>query len=103
MGIVSERDVLTRLVLARRDAATTPVSDIMTSEVVCVGPDARVGEVMGLMTERRVRHVPVVEAGHLIGMISTGDLVRCASHEHELDLLMLTEYVRGTYPPPPAH
>lgn len=101
VGIVTERDVLTRLVLARLDPATTLVADIMTREVVCVSPSARAAEVMALMTERRVRHVPVVEAGRVVGLISAGDLVRSASREHELELTMLTDYVKGTYPPPP--
>lgn len=103
LGIVSERDVLRRVVIERRDPAATRVEAIMTREVVCIGPHARIHEVMALMTERRIRHVPVVEHAAIVGLVSLGDLVRSVSREQEVELGMLTDYVRGTYPPAPMH
>jgi len=98
IGIVSERDIMTRLVLQRRDPATTRVSEIMTHDVLCIDPDHEPAEVMALMTERRVRHLPVVEGRSIIGIVSIGDLVRWASHNTEFEVRILRDYVCGMYP-----
>ncbi len=100
VGIISERDVMARVILARRDPATTRVVEVMTSEVVCIDADAKAHEAMAVMTERRCRHLPVVAGGRVAGMVSIGDLVRWASREHEYEIRMLTEYVGGAYPLP---
>jgi CBS domain-containing protein len=97
LGIITERDVLTRVILERREPAETRVERVMTRAVVCVHLDTRVREAMALMTERRCRHLPVVADGGVVGMVSIGDLVRSASHEQEIEIRMLTEYVRGGY------
>src|ERR1700722_1780355 len=75
-GIFSERDLMTRVVLARLDPHFTAVGDVMTLDVVCIGPDASVRDAMRIMTTRRVRHLPVADDGRIIGMVSIGDLVR---------------------------
>ncbi|XXX72274.1 CBS domain-containing protein [Sorangium sp. So ce134] len=96
-GIISERDVMTRVILARRDPAKTLVAEAMTSEVVCVEPSTPARQAMAVMTERRCRHLPVVQDGRVVGMISIGDLVHWASREQEAEIKMLTEYVQGVY------
>ncbi|WP_437604043.1 CBS domain-containing protein [Sorangium sp. So ce590] len=96
-GIISERDVMTRVILAWRDPATTPVAEVMTCEVVCVEPSTTARQAMAVMTERRCRHLPVVQDGRVVGMISIGDLVHWASREQEAEIKMLTEYVQGVY------
>jgi CBS domain-containing protein len=98
IGILSERDLLTRVILARRDPATTRVGDIMTREVVCIEPDVAPEEAMAVMTERRCRHLPVVQGGRVAGIVSIGDLVRWASRNQEYEIRMLDEYVAGRYP-----
>jgi CBS domain-containing protein len=98
VGIISERDLLRRVLLERRDPATTRVEEIMTREIVCVGLDVSPGEAMRVMTERRCRHLPVVVEGRVVGMVSIGDLVRAASDDHEYEIRMLHEYVSGRYP-----
>lgn len=98
VGILSERDLLTRIVLARRDPATTRVADIMTSDVVCIGCDESPEHAMAVMTERRCRHLPVVFDGRVIGIVSIGDLVRWASRNQEYEIRMLDEYLAGKYP-----
>lgn len=98
VGIVSERDVMARLVLARRHPAEVRVRDIMTTDVVCVAPDEETSNAMGIMTQRRCRHLPVVEHGRVIGMVSIGDLVRWASRTREIEIRMLQEFVSGSYP-----
>jgi CBS domain-containing protein len=97
-GIISERDIMTRVILAKRDPAHATVEQVMTRDVACVEPDAKAREAMAIMTERRVRHLPVVFEGHVVGVLSIGDLVRWASREHEFEIRMLTDYVRGVYP-----
>ncbi|WP_437735555.1 CBS domain-containing protein [Sorangium sp. So ce1335] len=96
-GIISERDVMTRVILARRDPATTLVAEVMTREVVCVDPNTAARQAMAVMTERRCRHLPVAQDGRVVGMISIGDLVHWASREQEAEIKMLTEYVQGVY------
>jgi signal-transduction protein with cAMP-binding, CBS, and nucleotidyltransferase domain len=97
-GIISERDIMVRVILARREPAHTKVEEVMTRDVACVQPDAKAREGMAIMTERRCRHLPVVADGRVVGLLSIGDLVRWASREHEFEIRMLTDYVRGVYP-----
>ncbi|MFI4896431.1 MAG: CBS domain-containing protein [Phycisphaerales bacterium JB059] len=74
VGILSERDILTRVVAAERDPSRTLVSQVMTREVLTCAPETRIGEARHVMRERRVRHLPVVDQGQLLGMLSIGDL-----------------------------
>lgn len=96
-GIVSERDLMTRVILARRDPQRTPVEEVMTPYVVCISPRTSVREAMAVMSEQRCRHLPVVADGRVVGMISIGDLVRAASREQDFEIRLLTDYVRGAY------
>ena len=96
-GIISERDVMARVILERRDPAVTRVDQVMTHAVACVRPSTAAREAMAVMTERRCRHLPVVADGGIVGLVSIGDLVRAASREQEFQIRMLTEYVHGGY------
>jgi CBS domain-containing protein len=99
VGIVSERDVLTRVTLRRLDPAVTRVGDIMTKEVYCVDLDSSPEEAMRIMTEQRCRHLPVFDEGRLVGIISIGDLVRWVSANQEFEVRVLHEYLlEGKYP-----
>lgn len=93
VGIFSERDVLVRIVSRRRDPATTPVKEVMTTTVVSIGPQTTVGEAMHIITERRCRHLPVFEGGRLVGMISAGDLTRWVVRDQEGRINDLETYV----------
>lgn len=88
-GIVSERDYARKIVLQGRSSKDTPVRDIMTTDVVCVGLDDHVGRCMQTVTDRRIRHLPVVDGGNVLGVISIGDLVKAVieDQQHELDQL----------------
>lgn len=74
VGILTERDILTRLVAKSRDPASTIVGDLMTEHLITCEPETKLVELRDLMRERRIRHVPVMEDGHLTGMVSIGDL-----------------------------
>jgi len=97
LGILSERDIMTRFVLERRDPLETTVDEIMTHDVLCIDLDRSPEEAMSLMTERRVRHLPVMEGRRVIGIVSIGDLVRWASRDKEYEIRTLREYVTGVY------
>jgi CBS domain-containing protein len=98
VGILSERDVMNRVLLERLDPAVTLVKDVMTREVVCAELGTPGEEAMALMTEKRCRHLPVVSKGRVEGMVSIGDLVRCAARDYEFEARMLMDYVStGAY------
>ena len=94
-GILSERDYARKVILMGRSSAETPVWQIMSSPVVTVGPDENVRHCMELMTHRRIRHLPVVENGRMIGVISIGDLVRAVIEEQEQTIEQLERFIAG--------
>jgi CBS domain-containing protein len=98
VGIFTERDLLRRVVAEDRSPATTQVGDVMTAEVVVVKPNRTISEAMQVVTEKRVRHLPVVEDGCLLGIISSGDLTRWTVAENEGLIHSLMDYIQGTYP-----
>lgn len=98
VGIFSERDLMRRVVLARRDPALTRVGDVTTPEVLCVGPELSTHDAMDLMTTHRVRHLPVVDGRRVTGVVSIGDLVRWTIRDRERAIEQLQEYVTGRYP-----
>ena len=96
VGMFTERDVLQRVVAGRRDPEGTRVSEVMTAAVVCCPPETTVDEVRGVMRDRRIRHLPVVDAGgRLLGLISIGDLNAQLQAAQEQTVVMLTEYIQG--------
>lgn len=100
VGIFTERDLMTRVVVPRKDCAETLVSDVMTAEVVAAGPDEPYSDCIAKMKKVHCRHLPVVENGHLLGTISLRDLLREDIKEREAEVRFLTEYVQ--YVPPGA-
>jgi CBS domain-containing protein len=94
-GIVSERDYARKVVLLGRSSADTPVAQIMTAPVVTVSPEGSVQDCMRLMTERHFRHLPVVEHGRVVGMISIGDLVKAVIEEQQQTIEQLESYIHN--------
>jgi CBS domain-containing protein len=92
-GIVTERDYLRRAALEERADRETPVREIMSSPLVVATPETAIDECMALMTDRRIRHVPVVEAGEVVGLVSIGDLVKFKSKQQSFEIQYLTEYI----------
>ena len=95
VGIISERDYARKVILLGRSSAETAVWQIMSSPVVTVGPDEPVRRCMEIMTERRIRHLPVVDGGAMLGMISIGDLVRAVMEEQEELIAQLEKFIAG--------
>jgi CBS domain-containing protein len=94
-GIVSERDYARKVILRGRSSSDTPVRDIMTSPVLTVSPETSVEQCMQLVTDRRVRHLPVVEAGRVVGMVSIGDLVKAVIAEQQQQIEQLESYIHS--------
>lgn len=92
-GIFTERDVLVRVVGARRDPTTVRVGDVMSRTVVTIESTTTVEQAMALMTARRHRHLPVVEGGEVVGMISVGDLTRWVIRDQERAINDLTDFI----------
>jgi signal-transduction protein with cAMP-binding, CBS, and nucleotidyltransferase domain len=92
-GIVTERDYLRRVALEGRTDKDTPVSEIMTSPLIVVTPETPVDECMAIMTDRRIRHMPVVEDGDVVGLVSIGDLVKFQSQQQDFKIQYLTDYI----------
>jgi CBS domain-containing protein len=95
VGIVTERHYAREVALLERSAFSTPVSEIMTSEVVTVGPSQSTQDCMQLMTDRHLRHLPVMAEGELIGLLSIGDLVKETIAEQASLIQQLEQYIRG--------
>ena len=95
VGIVSERDYARKLVLKGRSSAATPVREIMSAPVVTVEPKQKLDFCMNLMTDRHLRHLPVVDNGKLLGLLSIGDLVKETITEQASLIRQLEQYIRG--------
>jgi len=97
VGIFSERDVLVRVVAANRDPRQTLVRDVMTTHLHTATPNDTLMDVMHLMTERRCRHVPVMEGEALRGLVSIGDLSKASQYELSQEVRQLSSYIGGPY------
>lgn len=94
-GIVSERDYARKVVLMGRSSAATPIRDIMSSPVISIGDHASVEDAMREMTERRIRHLPVMHGTRVDGIVSIGDLVKCVIEDQRHLIEDLQTYIRG--------
>jgi CBS domain-containing protein len=95
VGVVSERDYARKVILLGYASSGTPVRQIMSSPVIMVRPDQTLRECMQLMTEKRVRHLPVVDREHVLGVLSIGDLVRATLEEQQQTIEELERYIRS--------
>lgn len=98
VGIFTERDVLRRVVGAGVDPKRALVADVMTADVITISPDVSIEETMVLFTEKRCRHLPVVDNGRLVGTISIGDVTRWMADAHRAEAEHLKNYIAGGFP-----
>ena len=98
IGIFSERDVLIRVVDEGRDPGKTTVAEVMTRELVVVRPSMTVEEAMAVVTERRCRHLPVMDESKLLGLVSIGDLTRWVTRNQEIHIQDLVNFITRKYP-----
>lgn len=98
VGIFSERDLLVRVLLTGLDPTATPIKAVMSTDVVYVTPDTPVRETMAIMTERRCRHLPVMDGEVLKGVVSIGDCTRWVSRDQEYTIRHLQDFIHGKYP-----
>lgn len=94
-GIVTERDYARKVILMGRSSETTAVGEIMTTDVVTTTNTQTVNDCMGLMTERRIRHLPVIDDGNVVGLISIGDLVNAIISDQQEAIEQLENYISG--------
>ena len=95
VGIVTERDYARKIILEDRSSKDTPVKDVMTKRVLCVSPERTVDECMALMTDKRSRHLPVVDHKQVVGVLSIGDLVKAVISEQKVLIDQLQHYITG--------
>ncbi len=98
VGIFTERDVLRRVVGPGKDPAATLIKDVMTPDLVCVRPETTVQEAMAVVTERRCRHLPVLDGDRLTGLVSSGDLTRWMVKDQHIQIRDLVDYITAKYP-----
>lgn len=97
-GIFTERDYLRRIILQGRTSKETRIADAMTAEVVTVDPGVHVQDCMAIMTQKKCRHLPVLDEGRVVGVVSIGDCVKEISKEAQARVQDLTAYITGAYP-----
>jgi CBS domain-containing protein len=98
VGIISERDYTRKVILKGKSSKETPIKDIMTQELLTVRPSDSISECMHLMTDKRVRHLPVIEEDKMVGLVSIGDLVRRIISAQTATIDNLEKYITGDYP-----
>ncbi|AMC35687.1 MULTISPECIES: CBS domain-containing protein [Betaproteobacteria] len=95
VGIFSERDYARKVILMGKTSAGTPVSEIMTRKLLCVPPSATIDECMAIMSEKRIRHLPVLDGDKVLGVLSIGDLVREIIEEQKFTIAQLEHYIHS--------
>jgi CBS domain-containing protein len=94
-GIFTERHYAREVFLKGRQSPTTPIREVMITRVICAEPEQTIEECVAVMTDKRVRHLPVVDKGNLVGIVSIGDLVKSMISDQKFEIEQLTNYIHG--------
>ena len=95
VGVLTERDYLRKIALQGRSSRTTTVQEVMSERLICVGLDTEVEECMTLITQKRIRHLPVIAEGRMCGIVSIGDIVKYLASDRKVQIEQLTAYIQG--------
>ena len=95
VGIVTERDYARKVILEGKSSKDSTVDEVMTTHMLCVSPERTVDECMALMTDKRIRHLPVLDRKRVVGVVSIGDLVKAVINEQQVIIEQLQEYIHG--------
>lgn len=98
LGIIAPNDVLRVVYENAKNIPTLTVGDVMTKDVIVATPDDKIDYLLAIMTENRIRHIPIIDEGKLAGMISTGDIVKAQVHDANVENRYLKDYIEGKYP-----
>lgn len=98
VGLITERDYRSKVIIKGRASKTTKVKEIMSTGLYCIKPSDKIETGMALMTDRKVRHLPVMENDDLKGIVSIGDLVKAVISKQKVEIHSLRDYITGTYP-----
>lgn len=98
IGIVAPNDVLKAIDHHPEHITSITISEVMTRNIIVVNPEDKIDDLMTIMTENRIRHLPVIDKGKLVGMVSIGDVVKAKSSVQEVEISYLTDYIEGKYP-----
>lgn len=98
IGIVAPNDVLKAIDRHLEHITNITISEIMTRNIIVVNPEDNIDDLMTIMTENRIRHLPVIDKGKLVGLVSIGDVVKAKSTVQEVEISYLTDYIEGKYP-----
>ena len=98
LGIVAPVDVLRALHLDSENISKMTVREVMTEDVIVAGPDEEIDRLMAIMTENRIRHIPIIDGSKMIGLVSIGDVVKAQLTVHEVQISYLKDYIEGKYP-----
>ena len=98
VGMFTERDVMSRVVAGEYDPAATAVSEVMTRNLVAISPETTVEQAMAIITEKRCRHLPIMEGDELLGVVSSGDLTHWVVKSQSYEIESLVRYITGQYP-----
>lgn len=98
MGIVAPVDVLKALHKDPHNISSMMVHEVMSEDVIVAGPDDEIERLMAIMTENRIRHIPIINDGDMVGLVSIGDVVKAQSSVHEVEISYLKDYIEGKYP-----
>jgi CBS domain-containing protein len=98
LGIITERDYLRKVIVKGKSSKETKVTEVMSKDLICISPDYTVKEALAVMTEKHIRHLPIMDGAKLAGLVSVGDLIKMASKDQQVTIKYMKDYIEARYP-----